>query len=266
MENEGTEKDGQNPGDVQAGTTPAKSKWPKLGDIQRALSIKPPKNTGSSASTLFSPADPIIPDSSGNGPPRKTPTPPGNLSLDDSAYADAALALKKAFSKVTLDKAVGNKWIKPRLEVKEQLKGALESKLNSSMGDLKTKVKNTKHQQAVSNIQELIRAQFDGLAFKPTKEKLGDFNNWFDKMLDSQKNAFPEDNWVWHDIIKPALMILAGVLFTIATAAIRPFVEGISTYANLFFTKPDSDGFKELKTMAFKVKEETELSLPVLGG
>ncbi len=210
------------------------------------------------------------PSSGGNGnntPPHHTPTPPppesGHTPEEIEAFSDS---IKKARSTLVLRKNLAEKWVRPRVELKEQVKGKLESKLKTTMDDLKTKVKNTKNHQKVADIQELIRGQFDGLAFKPSKEKLGEFNNWFDKMLDSQKNAFPEDNWVWHDVIRPALMVLLGVIFTVATAAIRPFVEGVGTYANLFFQKPDTEGFKELKQAALKVKEETELSLPGLGG
>ncbi len=84
-------------------------------------------------------------------------------------------------------------------------------------------------------------------------------------MLDDQKNAFPEDNWVWHDVIKPALMILMGVIFTLVTAAIRPFVQGVGTYANLFFEKPETEGFKQLKETAREMKDDMQSTF-ALGG
>ncbi len=114
-----------------------------------------------------SPAAPLTPSLHPNPPP------PPSSPIPDTSYTSEQMEgiielAKKARGTLVLRKNLAEKWIRPRAEAKEALKTKLDSKVTGSMGDLKTKVKNTKHQAKVSEIEALIRDQLDGLAFKPT--------------------------------------------------------------------------------------------------
>ncbi len=156
-----------------------------------------------------------------------------------------------------------------RVEIKGKLKDALTSHLTGSTDALKAKLVNGAHKDKISKVHGLILDKFEPLAKEASEKKLKEFTSWFDGMLEDHKDAFPEDNKVWHEIVKPALMALLGVIVTLVTAVARPFVTGVADYANSFFVKPDTAGFKAFKEDATqlrgKLEEEVTTSVAALG-
>lgn len=146
--------------------------------------------------------------------------------------------------------------------LKEKLKGSLTAELVKCTDDLKAKLKTKNHQEKITKIHDEILEKLTPLAEEASEEKLKEFTDWFDAMLDSHKNDFPEENWIWHDVVRPALSALVGVVFSLMAAIAMPFVTGLAGYAGSFFEKPKTAGFQAFEATARDIKKSTEEAVP----
>jgi hypothetical protein len=162
--------------------------------------------------------------------------------------------------------------LEKRVALKKDLHKLLTNNLDDLTSVLKTKLVSDKYEEKVKEIYDSILVEMEPLAKKASKEKLDSFKGWFDGMLESHKNSFPEKNWIWHNYVKKALSTLLGLIVVVTTLAARPFIAGVAEYAGSFFETPETSGFKMFKESALKAKataevdvENTLSTLPALG-
>ncbi|MCH9689339.1 MAG: hypothetical protein K0U24_03935 [Gammaproteobacteria bacterium] len=183
---------------------------------------------------------------------------------------------EEAFEKIKSFRARNQMSVRPKLEKRMALKQNLHKLLTNNLDDLtsvlKTKLVSDQYEAKVKEIYDSILVEIEPLAKKASKEKLDSFKAWFDGMMESHKNSFPEKNWIWHNYVKKALSTLLGVIVVAATLVARPFVAGVAEYAGSFFETPETSGFKMFKESALKAKataevdvENTISTLPALG-
>ncbi|MDF1678795.1 MAG: hypothetical protein P1U32_08900 [Legionellaceae bacterium] len=141
--------------------------------------------------------------------------------------------------------------------LKAKLKDTLTGELGSHTKLLKEVLTAKNHQEAIDKIHDEILERLVPLAEDASEKKLEEFKEWFDAMVESHKKDFPEKNWIWHDVVKPVLKALVGIIVAVATAAFMPFFSGLSGHVyTTFFKKPDTTGFKAFSKEAADVKDK----------
>ena len=110
--------------------------------------------------------------------------------------------------------------------------------------DLKVKLENSKDQVKALEIYKAICRNLNPLIKDPSEANLKRFKIWFDTMLSKQKGFFKATPWVWWDVIRPLFLGFLGVVVTLITAPVRPFIPSVAVFADSFFVKPISPAFK----------------------
>ena len=190
----------------------------------------------------------------------------------DNTAAIQAFTEKVALRKLTPFMMDKQPTLEKRVALKQDLHQLLTDNLEGLTSTLKTKLVSDQYEEKVKEIYNSILVEMEPLAKEASKKKLDSFKGWFDGMLESHKNSFPEKNWIWHNYVKKALSTLLGVIVVAATLAFRPFIAGLAEYAGSFFETPETSGFKMFKESALKAKETAEAdventinTLPALG-
>jgi hypothetical protein len=139
----------------------------------------------------------------------------------------------------------------------EALKDLLEGHLAETTDSLRGLLDNENYQQIVSGIQNAILTKLEPLAQKASIRKLEDFKQWCDGLIDSYKESFPEEGGAF-PVVKRVLMGCVGVIVTLLTAVFRPFIDGVSEYANSFFAKPEAIELQNLRSGLDQMKANVE--------
>ncbi|MCH9757355.1 MAG: hypothetical protein K0U37_09225, partial [Gammaproteobacteria bacterium] len=120
------------------------------------------------------------------------------------------------------------------------------------------KLKVAAHKAKVTEMHHLLLTKLEPLFKNNSKANLEQFKEAVEKLLADEKSSFKATPWIWHDVIRPALVGLIGVIVSIVTLPVRPFKSSVADYANSFFVKPDSKAQIALKEEADMLMNEVE--------
>ncbi|MDF1646299.1 MAG: hypothetical protein P1U61_04855 [Legionellaceae bacterium] len=162
----------------------------------------------------------------------------------DKKVAEKQAAEQEVARKLAAEKAAADK----KVARADEFKKKIMPKLVEFSDKLKDKLEDKAHKGKAVEIQHLIDKMLQPLYGEPSQENLDTFKKELEQLLLKEKDAFKATPWIWHDVIRPALMGFLGVVVTLVTAIARPFSTTVSNFANSFFAKPDSPAFKILKS------------------
>lgn len=162
----------------------------------------------------------------------------------DKKVAEKQAAEQEVARKLAAEKAAADK----KVARADEFKKKIMPKLVEFSDKLKDKLEDKAHKGKAVEIQHLIDKMLQPLYGEPSQENLDTFKKELEQLLLKEKDAFKATPWIWHDVIRPALMGFLGVVVTLVTAIARPFSTTVSNFANSFFEKPDSPAFKILKS------------------
>ncbi len=151
-------------------------------------------------------------------------------------------------------------------EAKEQAIEALRVKINPYLikfkDDLNEKLDKKAYKDEVANIQQRIQELLEPLLETPDQENLKKFQGECEQLLEEKKKVFKQTPAIWHDVIRPALMFLLGIIPMIVTAPLRLCNSEVPGKVHKFFyVKPDSPAFKAVKEESEKLTDEVTSTL-----
>ncbi|MDF1678015.1 MAG: hypothetical protein P1U32_04900 [Legionellaceae bacterium] len=154
---------------------------------------------------------------------------------------------------------------------KEKKVNELRAKVNPYLikfkDDLDKKLDKDAHKKEVTKIQEKIQELLEPLLEKPDQESLKKFQEECEQLLADKKKAFKQTPAIWHDVIRPALMFLLGIIPMIVTAPLRLCNSEVPGKVHKFFyVKPDSPAFKAVKEESEKLNDEVTSTLGLGAG